>query len=57
MNVIERLTAIDADRKISDFKVKQQQPYVSGEAAWNTKDCMKNIIESRKGTQLSFFTL
>lgn len=27
MNVIERLTAIDADRKISDFKVKQQQPY------------------------------
>lgn len=34
-----------------------RQPYVSGEAAWNSKDCMKNIIESRKGTQLSFFTL
>lgn len=27
MNVIERMKSIDAERKISDFRVKQQLPY------------------------------
>ena len=34
---------------------KWRQPFIPGESSWIQKDLMRNIIEARKGKQLSFF--
>jgi len=34
---------------------KWQQPYIKGEKAWISQKDMENLIEQRKGNQLSFF--
>lgn len=91
MNVLERMKANDTERKMADFKVKQQQPYefkvayaesrvwefikecgkrdlnthvsvgrqpfTPGESSWIPKEAMKNIIEARKGNQLTLFNV
>lgn len=34
-----------------------RQPFIPGESSWIPKEAMKNIIEARKGNQLTLFDI